>query len=236
MRRFHLLLTGLSLVIVALSANRLTGFTETRLAPHEFLRWLDFNAMIPIPIAGVVLFLLLKRDVERAGSARPTRALVALDVAFVAGVFLLGVSSGDHETTNYLHHRFCAGQSERDALCDVVVFHDDTFSHVVYYVGVISYTLAVVTVEWLFPRRDEATRRDQMLVLLNAAVIALGVFANLAFEEAALDMVAFAVVAGVANGLLWLTGRRRGQLPFTLYTAASFGVGVVAAALYKVVA
>jgi hypothetical protein len=57
----------------------------------------------------------------------------------------------------------------------------------------------LVTIEWRFPRRAEATRRDQLVILLNAAVIPVGIFANLAFEEAGLDLVAFGFVAAVAN-------------------------------------
>jgi hypothetical protein len=62
-------------------------------------------------------------------------------------------------------------------------------------------------------------------ILLNAAVIAVGIFANLAFEEASLDLVAFGVVAAVANVLLWLTGRRWTQLPFTVRSGL-FGAGI----------
>ena len=236
MKKVHVLLTGLSLVIVILSVNRLGSFTQNRLEPHDFLRWLDLNAMLPIPIASIVLYYLLKKDVERAGEAARTRVLLALNVVFLVGVYLFGVSSGDHETTNYLHHRFCADRPVDADLCAVVTFHDDTFSHVLYYLGVIMYTLAMVTIEWRFPRRTAATRRDRLLILLNAAVIAVGIFANLAFKETALDMLAFGLVAAVANVLLWLTGRSWRQLPFTLYVAASFGTGLAATLLYKLFA
>ena len=233
MRRVHVLLTGLSCVIVSLSINRLGSFTQNRLEPYEFLRWLDVNAMLPIPIGSIVMYYLLKKDVEFAGEATTTRPLLALNVAFLVGVYLFGASSGDHETTNYLHHRFCTEQPVDPDLCAVVAFHDDTFSHVLYYLGVIMYTLALVTIEWQFPRRTEATGRDGALILVNAAVIAVGIFANLAFEAAAIDMVAFGVVAAVANVLLWLTGKRWTQMPFTLYIAAAFGAGLVATVLYK---
>jgi hypothetical protein len=233
MKKVHVLLTGLSLVIVILSINRLSSLTQYRLEPHDFLRWLDFNAMLPIPIVSIVLYYLLKKDVELAGQAARTRLLLALNVVFVVGIYLFGASSGDHETTNYLHHRFCTDSPADADLCAAVIFHDDTFSHVLYYLGVIMYTLALVTIEWRFPRRTEATKRDRLPILLNAAVIAVGIFANLAFEEARLDMVAFGLVAVVANVLLWLTGRRWTQLPFTLYVATSFGAGLTATILYK---
>ena len=233
MKKVHVLLTSLSILIVLLSINRLGSFTQHRLGPYDFLRWLDINAMLPIPIATIVVYYLLKKDVEVAGEARQTRPFLALNAIFLVGVYLFGASSGDHETTNYLNFRFCAERPVDAELCAAVEFHDDTFSHVLYYLSVIMYTLAVVTIEWRSPRRTELSGRDGRLILANAAVIAVGIFANLAFETAAIDMVAFGLVAAVANGLLWLTGRRWAQLPFTLYVAASFGAGLAATVLYK---
>ena len=46
MKKVHWTLTGLSLTIVLLSLNRLTSFTAGYLQPYEFLRWVDFNAML----------------------------------------------------------------------------------------------------------------------------------------------------------------------------------------------
>lgn len=235
MRKVHLLLTGLSVVIVALSLNRLTGATAGTIAPHDFLRWLDLNAMLPIPIASIVLYYLLKKDVELAGAAPPSRWLLTVNVVFVVGVFLYGASSGDHETTNYLNHRFCTDDEVSRDLCAVVDYHDDTFSHLLYYLGVIAFTLSLVVIEWRYPRRADVARPDVALVLANAAFVAVGIFANLAFEEARIDLVAFAVVAAVSNVLLWLTGRRWRQLPVTLYVSSSFGAGLLAAVGYKLI-
>ena len=233
MKRIHLCLSGLSLVIIALSINRLASLTQGYLQPHDFLRWLDFNAMLPIPIATVVLYYLLKKDVEFAGAAPRTPLLLALNVVFIGGVYVFGASSGDHETTNYLHSRFCTDQLVDARLCSAVIFHDDTFSHILYYLGLIMFTLTLVTIEWRLPRRAEVRQRDLLPILGNAALIALGIFANLAFEEAALDMAAFGIIAVVANVLLWLTGRRWRQLPVALYTATSVGGGLAATAVYK---
>ena len=96
------------------------------------------------------------------------------------------------------------------------------------------YTLAVVAIERLAPRRDPVPRRDRWGILVNAAVVALGIFANLAFEETVLDMVAFAVVAVTALGVLASAGPDRARLPYTLYIASAFGAGLAAALAYQV--
>src|SRR3712207_6951444 len=78
MKKVHWTLTGLSLTIVLLSLNRLTSFTAGYLQPYEFLRWVDFNAMLPIPLFSVVLYYLLKRQITYDSPFRNTSRYVLL--------------------------------------------------------------------------------------------------------------------------------------------------------------
>jgi hypothetical protein len=61
LRYTHLLLGVQSLVIVLLSFNRLSTFTLGYVAPNEFLRWVDLNNMLLLPLASLVAFYLLKK-------------------------------------------------------------------------------------------------------------------------------------------------------------------------------
>lgn len=63
--------------------------------------------------------------------------------------------------------------------------------------------------------------------------MATGIFANLAFEQTGLDMVAFAIEAAGALLLLVSAGPDRARLPLTLYTAAAFGSCLLAALGYQ---
>jgi uncharacterized membrane protein YhdT len=233
MRRLHYILTGLTLVIVVLSLNRLTGWAIGYLQPHDFLRWLDFNAMLLIPIATVALYYLLMRDVRGHGRFRSGRWMVGLELVFITGVVLYAVSSGDHETTNYFHERFCADQMTSPRLCAAIIYHDDTFSHWLYYAGVVLLSVALLGIERLRPRIVAMRGRDLAAVLVNAGLIAAGIFANLAFEPARIDLVAFTVLAVVAVGALITARNWAGRLPVTVYMAAAYGAGLVATGAYK---
>ena len=70
---------------------------------------------------------------------------------------------------------------------------------------------------------------DNTLILFNALFIALGIFANLAFEEIGLDLYVVALLAFIAVGL-FLT--RRGQ-PILLYYSAAYVLGLIATFAYK---
>lgn len=232
MKRVHLLLTGLTLSIILLSINRLTPWTQGHLPPDDFLRWLDFNAMLPIPLITIVLYVLLLREVV-APISPFTRWFRPYLILFVIGVYLLGVASGDHEVTNYLHHRFCTPDPGTD-LCAIIIFNDDSFATDIYYLGVIAVNVALMMFEVRHRRLPPASRRDLLLVSANAMVIALGVCANLAFEEIGRDLVYFSVLFLFAVSVILAADRKINRVPVTFYFAFAYGLGIAATVVVKV--
>lgn len=231
----HWLLAVQSVIVVLLTVNRLSPLTLGYVAANEFLRWVDFNNMLVLPLASLVAFYLLKRhlEVSASGAARASRAHLVLSVAFIVGAYLLGASYGDHEVTNYLHARFCPeGAAGLDpVLCRIVIFNDDEFSHWVFFAGFVLLNAALMLLQVLFPHRGPVTGRDLALLIANGVFIGLGVFANLAFEVIGLDLYVVALLALAAAGLLW----RRGPQPLLVYYAAAFWLGLIGTGIYKLV-
>ncbi len=232
MRRFHLLLAALSLIIIFLSLNRLTSLTTTFLDPFEFLRLLDFNAMLPLPLSTVLIYYLLRRDIIAARQLQAPLFLV-FSLLFVTGIYLFGAGSGDHEITNYLNTRFCRGGAIDSPLCNIIAYNDDVFSHLVYYAGFVALNLSLLFTEFLLPRKTRATRLDLLLILPNALIIAAGIFANLAFEEVAIDLAIFTFVTLLSLYLLWLKRRDPLRFPTIFYIASSYSIGIITTLFYK---
>src|SRR3990172_1964034 len=186
MKRIHSLLAVQSLVAILVSINRLGTWTLGYVLPNEFLRWVDFNNMLVLPLISLAAFYLLKKTIEYASPAREGRAHMAWNLVFIIGLYLLGASYGDHEITNYLHVRFCLDDPGSD-LCRIVIFNDDEFSHWVFFTGFVLVNVTIMLLNVVFPARARLTRWDMALLLLNALFIGAGIFANLAFEETGLD-------------------------------------------------
>lgn len=226
--RVHLLLAVQSLVVVLVSINRLTSLTTGYVAANEFMRWVDLNNMLVLPLISMVAFYLLKKQLEYNSAAREGLSHLALNLTFIVGLYLLAASYGDHEITNYLHIRFCP-EDERSTLCQIIIFNDDEFSHWVFFTGFVLVNGALMLIQVLFPWAASLTKKDWALIILNSLFIGLGIFANLAFETIGLDLYVVALLAALALGLLW----RRGTQPLLIYYASAYSFGLVATAITK---
>jgi hypothetical protein len=229
MKRIHALLGVQSLVAILVSINRLGPWTLGYVLPNEFLRWVDFNNMLILPLISVVASYLLKKTIEYASALRESKSHVAWNLVFIVGLYLLGASYGNHEVTNYLHQRFCATDTTSD-LCRIIVFNDDDFSHWVFFTGFVMVNAAILFIQNLFPHREKITNADFALLALNALFLGAGVLANLGFEAIGLDLYVVALLALISVYLLW----QRGRQPMFIYYTIAYWLGLVGSLIAQV--
>jgi hypothetical protein len=213
------LLSAQSALIVLLSVNRLSPLTKGFVAGNQFLRWVDLLNLV-LSLAG----LLLTHRLLRAVRPTPSRAL---DLTFVVGAWLYAAGYGDHETTNYLHERFCPDTT--GDLCRIVAYHDDTFSHLLFFAGFILLAVVIMAAQATSPDPRPLGRADNISAVGNGLLVAAGIVANLAFEPLGLDLYVVAVVAVIDVVLLL---RHRGQLVLRYY-AVAFVTGLLVTAAIK---
>ena len=222
MKRIHALLGVQSIVAILVSINRLGAWTLGYVLPNEFLRWVDFNNMLVLPLISVVASYLLKKTLEYDSPQRERKAHIAWNLVFIVGLYLLAASYGDHEVTNYLHQRFCATDTTSD-LCRILIFNDDEFSHWIFFTGFVMVNAAILFMQNIFPHRGEISKADFALLGGNALFLGAGVLANLGFEEIGLDLYVVALLALVSAYLLW----RRGRQPMFIYYTIAYWLGLL---------
>jgi hypothetical protein len=228
LRTTHLLLTAQSIVVVLVSVNRLSSLGQGYVLPNEFLRWLDLNNLL-LALASLLAFYLLRRHLTTAPAISTARwGSTALGLAFIAGAYLLAAGYGDHETTNYLHGRFCPPE-DSSQLCAIIGYHDDGFSHLLFFAGFTTINLVIMLTQVRHPARQPLSGRDIAALVGNALFIAAGIVANLAFEPIGYDLYVVAIVALVAGGLL-LRHRRQ---PILLYYTVAYFLGLTVTAAVK---
>jgi len=223
MKRIHLLLGVQSVVAVLVSINRLGPWTLGYVVPNEFLRWVDFNNMLVLPLISLVAFYLLKKTIEYDSPAREGGSHTALNLVFIIGVYLLAASYGDHEVTNYLHQRFCLEDSSSD-LCRIIIFNDDEFSHWVFFTGFAMMNAALLFLQNLFPHQEALSNTDICLLIVNSVFLGAGILANLGFEEIGLDLYIVAALAILSAYFLW----KRDRQPLFIYYTSAYWLGLIA--------
>lgn len=226
----HRLLTVQSIVIILLSMNRLSSVTTGYVAANEFLRWVDFHNMLTLPLVSLIAFVLLKQHVEYESPARNGLWHRGISLLFIVAVYIFGVGYGNHEMTNYLDVRFCMDELN-STLCRIIIFNDDEFSHWVWFAGFVGINATLMGIQALFPTRTSPSRYDGWLIVVNALFIALGIFANLAFEEIGLDLYIVALLAVLAWVLMW----RKGRQPLLVYYATAYTIGLLATGIAKLI-
>lgn len=220
----HLLLSAVSVDLVLLTVNRRTDLTLSFAASNEFLRWTEVNNML-LGLVTVILYYALNSHVG-AGPGGERRESRGLGLIFTFGVYLYAISYGSHEITNYLNSRFCLDRS--GSLCRIVDFNDNEFSHYLFFSGFIILNATVLCTQLRSPATKPISRLDNLLIAVNALVIAVGIAANLAFERIGSDLY---VVAAIAMITVAISRGRPGQPILRYYTIAYVGGFSLAAAL-----
>jgi len=229
MKKIHLLLAVQSAVAILVSVNRLGTWTLGYVLPNEFLRWVDFNNMLVLPLISVAASYLLKKTIEYDSPRRESKTHIAWNLVFIVGLYLLAASYSDHEVTNYLHQRFCRTDTISD-LCRIIIFNDDEFSHWIFFTGFVMVNAAILFIQNLFPHQENLTGTDFALLTLNALFLGAGVFANLGFEEIGLDLYVVALLALISAYLLW----RRGRQPMFIYYTIAYWLGLLGSLVAQV--
>lgn len=229
MKRIHSLLGVQSVLAILVSINRLGTWTLGYVLPNEFLRWVDLNNMIFIPLISLVATYLLKKTIEYDSPAREGRSHIAWNLVFIVGLYFTAVSYGDHEVTNYLHARFCLNDTTSD-LCRIVIFNDDEFSHWIFFTGFILVSAAILFIQDIFPHKEQLKGSDVGLLLLNSLFLGAGVMANLGFEEIGLDLYVVAQLAFISAYLLWKGGRQ----PMFIYYTIAYWLGLIGSLIAQI--
>jgi len=226
--RLHLLLTLDSLLVVLISVNRKADTTLAFVAHNEFLRWVEVDNMV-LGLCTVLLYYLVAAHLVHDSGQRRRGASFALGALFTTGVYVYGLSLGDHEITNYLHGRFCS--QSLPTICRIVAFNDDVFSDMVFLAGFTLLNTMVMVTQFLFPTDRVPRLWDNVLLGVNALFVGAGITANLALEKAEFDPFVIGATTVLALVLLKISPRQ----PMLRYYAVAYTAGLLATALIKTV-
>ncbi len=214
-------IAGLALGLALAGVNRLGPWSDRPFLGYAFIRWRDILAMFLLtPALAAALWHLGRRARMGRGAEYTLLTLIVV----------LAVSMGIHEPTNTLS-RPSAGLG--GAARESVVFLDDTLSHLTFFAGFCGTSVLLVWAQLRRPRNAPESRAAMAGVAALALLLAVTIFANLAFEKTRLDMAVGLATLAAAVALWTLRPAAPRRAPLVFFIVFAYGLGFVGAVLYQ---
>lgn len=234
MRRFHLLFSLNSLVVLLVTIERFSFTTRILLQPFQFLRLHEAIQITVLILATAVIPFFLFKEVTGNFSllAKGKRSYLFLGAVFIAGIYFYASGNAFHELASFTSNQYCNVNAPSGPLCQGLFFNDYYVGNGLYFVGAFLFTIALVLLEVAQPRL-EMTRQDLWLLLPNCLIYAFAIIAYAGFDRVLVGLVYSLGTTVVVVALLLINRKEVRHLPFTDYTALTYLIGTLVACLVR---
>jgi hypothetical protein len=228
MKGLNWVFTLSSINVLLVTVERFSPTTTVVLSPHHFLRLHEILQITTLILFTVVLPIFVLRIVTHNFSALQTGRGFALFVLFIIGVYFYATGNGLHEVSSFNFNQFCFHHLVTTDLCGGFFINDYYTGNVLYFVGGALVVITPMLFETVLPQ-DTFDRWDMVILVGNACVYAVAIFAYAGFDPVLVGLVYAAVIVVVAD-VLWLHVRAQYRAhPVITYTAVAYTLGTVAA-------
>jgi hypothetical protein len=231
MNRINVLLTLSSLDVLLVTAERFSPTTQIFLQPYGFLRLHEVLQICTLILFTVLIPTFVLREVTHGFETLRERGGALILALFVAGVYFYATGNGVHELASHQLNTFCASPDESQ-MCQGMFFNDYYFGNGLYFVGAYLMNTTLIVLEGRRPL-PAASRRDMVIVAVNALFYSLAIIAYAAIDVVVVGLV-FTLVSMVTIDALLLRSRHAfATRPFTSYAALAYTVGGVVALVLR---
>ncbi len=232
MKRLHLLFSLNSLVVVLVSIERFSFTTRILLQPYQFLRLHEAIQIVVLILATAIIPFFLFKEVTGDFSLLAKGRRTFLGVMFIAGIYFYASGNAFHELASFLFNQYCDINKVSGQLCGSLFFNDYYTGNVLYFIGALLFTLALILLEVSQPR-ILMTKRDMWLLVPNCLIYAIAIVAYAGFDRVLVGLVYSLLITIVVVGILLVRRNEARYLPVTDYTALTYVIGTLIACLVR---
>lgn len=151
---------------------------------------------------------------------------------YVVGIYFYATGNGVHEVASFYFNQYCDTQKITGVLCNSLFFNDYYTGNILYFIGGILMVLSTLLLELKRPN-TMFKKKDFWILVVNAVVYGLAIFAYAAFDVVLVGIV-YSTIMAIISFLLFLSIRRKYlQYPVITYTTIIYVVGTVAAVIVR---
>jgi hypothetical protein len=232
MRKLHIILTLSSLNVILVSIERFSPTTQILLQPDDFLHLHELLQMTTLILLTVIIPGFLLQHVTDNFALLRSRSGALLGLLFLVGVYFYATGNGLHEVASFLFNQYCPTDQFDSAVCKSMFIDDYYVGNILYFIGAWAFWLPLLIFEQMRPH-DRMSRRDIILVAVNAIFWALAIIAYAGFDRVLVGFF-FAVVMLITALLLFIRARRDYRtLPLTFYTILVYVLGLAGSIIVR---
>lgn len=232
MHPLNKLFTLSSLSVVLVSIERYSFTTDILLQPSNFLRLHELVQMTILILLTVVIPFFLLREITNKFEYMKTRKGQYILLAFIVGVYFYATGNGLHEVSSFNFNTYCSPESFRGNLCEGFYINDYYTGNILYFMGGVFMVVALLIAEKLNPS-NTFRKKDMKLMVANALIYSLAIFAYAAFDEVLVGLVYSVIITLIAGWLFLRIRRNYLHYPVITYTVITYGVGTIGAFLVR---
>lgn len=220
MKRINLLLTFLSITTILVTLER---YAATNFLLSQQINFLQLHEIIQIaviiPLNIVLAFLLLKTISHNYETIKGVKGTL-VTILFMVGIYFSATGNGIYEVASVIFNNICA-LTVNAHLCGSAFFNDYYLGNIMYFIGTLCWTIAIVILERIKPSKH-FTGKDMAVTLANGFFFGLTIFAYAAFDRVLVGLFFSAIAAIIICIFLFAAKTKYANLPFTTYCAIAY--------------
>lgn len=233
MKKLNYLFTLTSLIVLLVTIERFSFTTKIILQPYNFLRLHEVVQMCVIILASLIIPFFLLKELSGNFSLIKSKKGTILATIFIIGIYFNATGNGVHEVASYIFNTFCNTKHITGTLCGSAFFNDYYFGNILYFIGALLFTVALILIEKIKPSVWIKTKSDYALLIINSIVYAFTIFAYAGFDRVLVGLIYGIVTTVIILFLLFTSKTKINNLPFTLYSAIAYTLGTIASIMVR---
>lgn len=233
MHKLNRIFTLSSISVLLVTIERFSFTTKILLQPYNFLRLHELIQMSLLIWLTVIIPSMLLKEITQGLKTVKTKKDWSLILLFITGIYFYATGNGVHEIASFYVNTYCNVKDLVGNLCNSLFFNDYYTGNILYFIGGILMLIPLLLLEKSRPT-NSFTRKDFVVLVVNAVIYALAIFAYAAFDVVLVGLVYSVIMSAVATILFLMVRHKYRQYPVITYTFLTYVLGTVAAILTKV--
>jgi hypothetical protein len=234
MNNLNKILTWSSISVLLVSIERYSFTDKILLQPYNFLRLHEIVQMVILILITILLPLLLLREVTHNMTTLNIKRGFTLFLIFAIGIYFYATGNGLHEVSSFNLNQYCSARALKGNLCNGFFINDYYTGNILYFAGGAMMVLSLVALEMMKPGK-EFTPHDMKILIINAVIYALAIFAYAGFDRVLVGLIYSLAVTAVSGYMFWKVRGQSSRYPLTTYTALTYTLGTIGALLVRIV-